>query len=348
MSSEHDVRVVRLGAITKHPDADTLGITEVDGRPVICRLGDYAEGDLAVYLPVDSVMPDTEQWAFLGKRAQDRRIRAKRLRGVFSMGMLAPAPAGATEGDDVRDALGVTVWEPPLAGARGGGASGGFLGGDAEPDAGHMPTYTDIESLRKYRGCFDAAEEVVASEKVHGSCFRAVWADGRLWVGSRTQYKAPPSPGFEPGIWWRAAKHHALAEALACVPGVVVFGEVYGQVQDLKYGVAPQGSQRVTNEVRFAAFDAFDPTLGRYMDFDAFAAMIDGLGLPRVPVLYRGPFSGLADGLAEGSSVVAAQHGGEHTREGFVVRPIVERWDRRLGRVIAKMVGEGYLTRKGG
>ena len=33
MSTEHDVTVVRLGEIRKHENADSLGITEVDGRP---------------------------------------------------------------------------------------------------------------------------------------------------------------------------------------------------------------------------------------------------------------------------------------------------------------------------
>ena len=39
MSTEHNVVVFRIGDIIKHPDADTLGITEVDGRPCIVRLG---------------------------------------------------------------------------------------------------------------------------------------------------------------------------------------------------------------------------------------------------------------------------------------------------------------------
>lgn len=37
MSSEHDVRVIRVGPLKKHENADTLSVTEVDGRPVITR-----------------------------------------------------------------------------------------------------------------------------------------------------------------------------------------------------------------------------------------------------------------------------------------------------------------------
>lgn len=39
--------------------------------------------------------------------------------------------------------------------------------------------------------------------------------------------------------------------------------------------------------------------------------------------------------------------GADHVREGFVVKPIRERQDPRLGRVFLKMAGEGYLLRKG-
>jgi len=33
-------------------------------------------------------------------------------------------------------------------------------------------------------------------------------------------------------------------------------------------------------------------------------------------------------------------------REGWVGRPVKERYDHRVGRVILKMVGEGYLMSK--
>lgn len=75
MSSEHRVEVVRLGPITKHPDADTLSITTVlGGYPVILRTGEYKEGDLAVYVPIDSVVPENDpRWEFLGGSAGGAR-----------------------------------------------------------------------------------------------------------------------------------------------------------------------------------------------------------------------------------------------------------------------------------
>src|SRR4051812_24887017 len=111
--SEFHVEVVRLGAIEPHPNADSLSITRVHGGyPVIIRTGEFRTGDLAVYVPVDSGGPaDEPRFAFLG---EPRRIKARRLRGVFSMGLLVPASDEWAAGADVRAALRITKYEPPL------------------------------------------------------------------------------------------------------------------------------------------------------------------------------------------------------------------------------------------
>jgi hypothetical protein len=59
------------------------------------------------------------------------------------------------------------------------------------------------------------------------------------------------------------------------------------------------------------------------------------------PVLWDGPWSPELLKLADGESVL-----GKHIREGFVVRPIEERREPGLGRVILKCKGEQYLLRK--
>lgn len=329
MSSEHDVRVVRIGAVDKHPNADTLSITMVDGRPVILRTGEFQLGDLAVYLPVDTLVPLKDpRFAFLAERNRTAdgfsRIRAVRLRGTFSMGLLCKPEPDWTEGQDVAELLGTKVYEPAVHGAS-------IIHGDDESDPGFLPTYTDIESLRKFRNVFEADEEVIATEKIHGANARYLWQNDRLWVGSRTRIKREDPRS----IWWQAAKDCDLAGKLAQAPGLAIYGEVYGQVQDLKYGV--------TSGAKFVAFDALDTASRTYLDRSGFEALCTRLEIPTVPVLYRGHYGGLQDTLSNGKSVLA---GGVCIREGFVVRPVVERYDNRLGRVIAKLVGEDYLLRK--
>ena len=61
-----------------------------------------------------------------------------------------------------------------------------------------------------------------------------------------------------------------------------------------------------------------------------------------MPTLYVGPWLGFDahKDLAEGKSTIAG-----HVREGFVVKPTKERYADRFGRVILKLVGEGYNLR---
>lgn len=335
MSTEHNVTVVRIGDIIKHPDADTLGITEVDGRPCIIRLGEYTTGDLAVYVPVDSLVPVAdERFAFLAGKAKAgvARIRAMRLRGIFSMGLIVRPDADMTEGDDVRERMGIAVYEPPEVG---GGAGGSYESGRQGRDPGCLPCY-DIEGARKYHRLLNDGEEIVLTEKIHGANARFVHHGGEFWVGSRTTFKARDGGG----MWWRVAEAHGLERKLSARPDLAIYGEVYGQVQDLKY--AKNGHDLII-------FDMLDVNTRRWLDYDEMIAIAAEMDLPTVPLLYRGPWSEerKADlwALAEGSTVVG---GGVHVREGWVLRPTKERTDLRLGRVIMKLHGEGYLTRKGG
>jgi ATP-dependent RNA circularization protein (DNA/RNA ligase family) len=121
------------------------------------------------------------------------------------------------------------------------------------------------------------------------------------------------------------------------IPGIVLYGEAYGQVQDLKYD-ATQG------QIMFAAFDLFDSNTRRFLDFADFMRITESLQIPTVPVLYFGAYvPETIEPLRNGQSSIA-----HNIREGFVIKPVVERYTDRLGRVLLKMVGEDYMLRKGG
>ena len=321
--SESNVVVVKVGKIEKHTNADSLGVTKIFDYPVIVRLGEFVEGDKAVYGPVDSVVPVTDpRWAFLSGHA---RIKAKRLRGIFSMGLLTAADPAWEAGQDVHEQLNIVKYEPPEPFQ---------MGGDNEKDPGFLPVYTDVEGLRRFPDVLRPGEDVCVTEKIHGANGRAVWHEDRLWVGSHTGIKREDSTN----LWWKAAGKYNLAAALQACPGVAIYFEVYGQVQDLKYGV------NQSEVCRIALFDALRIVDRTYLSVDAFQALACSLGLPLVPLLYRGPWD--ADQcavLAEGKSLVS---GSDNVREGFVVRPAIERFDERCGRVLLKRHGEGYLTRK--
>ena len=324
--SEFHVEVVQIGKIEKHPNADSLSITHVHGGyPCIFRTGQFSEGDLAAYIPVDTTVPVSDpRFAFLAKSADAfgrAQIKALKLRGIFSMGLLVAAQNDWTRGADVREALGVERYEPPLPSAS--------SSGTAERGPSTVPIYTDIEGMRKYPAVILPNEQVVATEKIHGANGRFVYHDGRLYCGARTWWISNGN-----NIWWQAARAAELEAKLALVPGIALYGEVYGRVQDLRYGL--------NDSVGFAAFDALDTRTGAYLDYENFVDLCKFINVAMVPMLYLGTFSHLDVSIAEGATVLAE---GACIREGFVVRPLVERYDPTVGRVILKYVGEGYLLR---
>lgn len=318
MNSTHKVEVVPV-TLKPHPNADKLAIVEVYGYTVCVDKSQWSDGQLGAYIPPDSIVDSTRpEFAWL---AGHERIRVKKLRGIVSMGLLVQAPSGASVGDDVAEALGVTHYNPPESAHTGGEAG--------RAPSVYAPSY-DVESARRYAHLFEPGEPVWVTEKIHGASARYVCRDGEMFCGSRTEWKRED----ERIVWWKVLRNTPELEAFCREhPGLVVYGEVYGQVQDLKYGI--------TSGARFACFDMLDGT--RWLDPEE--ARDVGPSLPFVPVIQRAigwDYAQIA-ALAEGPSLVS---GADHIREGCVVKPMAERTHPEIGRVNLKIVGNGYLERK--
>lgn len=327
-NSTHRVEVVKLDHLEPHPNADRLEIARIfDGYTCCIGKGQFLQGDLVAYIPPDSIVPETEDFAFLGEH---KRIKVKKLRGVVSMGLLIAAPGGTGEGDDVAELLNITHYEPPSSVTSGGEST--------KAPSGYHPNY-DVDSLRRYASVFVPGESVYITEKIHGAngrfCIDTTLETGTegLHAGSRTEWKS-----YNQSIlWWKALLDTPDGEAvqlfLARNPSITVYGEVYGQVQDLKYGAKP-------GEVRIAVFD-----LLRGSEWVGTREARDlAPDLPWVPTVADGiPFDlETVLALAEGPSLVPRAN---HVREGIVVKPLVERTSLEVGRVNLKVVGNGYLER---
>lgn len=315
--STHKVEVVTI-KLEPHPNADALSVVRVFGGYTCCvRSSDFNDGDLAAYILPDSVVDTTRpEFSFLGEHS---RIRAKKLRGVVSMGLLIHAPPGAQEGDDVADHFGVTHYEPPVS---------FIMGGDSEPaPAGYHPAY-DVDSLRRYHHLFGPGEPVWVTEKIHGANGRFCFVDSKMCCGSKTMWKKR-----EPGsIWWVAlAQHPEIACFCEEHPDITVYGEVYGKVQNLNYGIK--------SGAMIAVFDLLRGT-GWINPQEA----VDlAPNLPWVPKVGEFAFDlGLILDCAEGPSLIP---GAKHIREGIVVKPIAERQDPEIGRVCLKVVSSAYLEK---
>lgn len=357
IKSTHKVEVVPV-TLEKHPNADKLSIIKVFGYTVCGNTADWQGATQAAWVPPDSLVPvarpefnflwgpDTCRYYADGvKVTQTLRktspthalIRAKKLRGIVSYGLLVPAPADAKVGDDVSEALEVIHWNPPEP------AESLKPGGEAAPaPATYSPKY-DVDSFQRYANeVFKQGEAVWVTEKIHGANGRWVYTstDNQFHCGSRTEWKREFPLGAEDesvarNLWWKALYATPLLMSwLKAHPDMVVYGEVYGQVQDLKYGAKP-------GEVRVAIFDIMNKDgswLNAGVGPDAFPE------LPWVPLVAETvyDFDKLVE-LAEGPSFVP---GAQHFREGIVVKPLCERSHPTIGRVNLKVVSPSYLSRK--
>src|SRR5574338_557072 len=381
--SDWQPQVVRIEKVEKHPNADALDIATVLGDyPVIIKRNEYEQGDLACYIPIDSIVPDTDVFYFLCPKItekyeeiegneivtktrqlgpkfpvgsvpeKNRIIKAKKIRGIYSQGMLISINSidnlsyedddGVLKtiehqpGDDITKRLSLKKWEeeeeenlPGLKKTR--------TNAEKAPSGWSIPHY-DIDGVRKYLECLRENEEIVLTEKIHGANAGFCHDGTRLWVKSRNFYKKMD----EEDMWWDVALRYDLENKLSQFPNKVFFGEVYGQVKGFRYDtIIAEG--RLMTKVRF--FDVWDLKQLRYLNYDDRVKLITDAGLDPVPELYRGVWLG-RDAMypyAEGKTTL----GEKHIKEGWVLNTLVERYEPRLdSRMQVKLVGEAYNLQK--
>lgn len=383
--ADFDVKVVRVTEVYSHPDADRLSIVKTTAGDFICisaKLDDgshrYQVGDLVVYIPEQAVMPewmmkDMDFWDINKDKPAFRYVKAKKLRGIFSQGILyqldnrfkhnpehkpmwdmfIPETVTVEEGQDVGELLNIIKYEPVVPATMRGQMSGAYLE--------HTMKY-DFDSIQKQQDIFDDMDWVVATEKLHGTLIQIIYVPNlndefgfgeskNILVTSKGMgakgfvYKNVPEN--DTNLYVRVLKQlleqdlENKLKVLSChfTPPkddiIHLFGEVCGEgIQDLSYGFkAPTP--------RF-----FDMAINK--EFQNLAIMnwyYSKLGLETVPQLYYGVYD--KEKLLtfrDGKDTISESH----IREGIVMKTLVEGQHPKHGRKIAKWISPDYLLRKNG
>lgn len=339
------VEVCKIESVAPHPNADALELSQIKGWQCIVPLGKYKAGDLVTYVPIDSMVPVplAEQWGiskYLSLRTEEEtgevkgRVRCARLRGEPSFGVIIELENPEwTEGENVREHYGITKYIPPVR----------LTAGDAAPAHPLFVEYTGIENLRNFPDIFLPGEIVSVTEKIHGSNGKIGLIEGEVMAGSHKVRRKRPEDMTGNTYWFPYTLPGVVslinAVGIPLGEGVdpkqtILFGEIYGsKIQDLHYGQH--------NSLGFRAFDLLID--GKYQDTARFQAICRTCGIETVPVLYEGPFDiEIIKKLSNGQTTLP----GNHIREGVVIKPIVERTDPKIGRVILKYIGDQYLFSK--
>lgn len=154
-----------------------------------------------------------------------------------------------------------------------------------------------------------------------------------MWAASRSLYRTDT----ENGLYWRVLRDNPwIEEFCRAFPGVHLYGEIFGAVQNLKYGA-------VGGQLWFRAFDVYDR--GVFWNWPRFYWEIENYSGSRdaiVPILFEGKYSEeKVLELMDGKSTLA-----DHIREGVVIRTYFERYEHNCGRVTLKAVSPEYLAAK--
>lgn len=118
MSDRKLASIQRVVKVEPIKDADRIVKVTVLGWELVCKKNEVKEGDLGVYIEIDSILPPTDEFKFL----EDRKYRVKtiKLKGQVSQGLFLPLdilPKDISKkvgvGDDVTSILGVTKYLSP-------------------------------------------------------------------------------------------------------------------------------------------------------------------------------------------------------------------------------------------
>ena len=335
--------IVYQARIEPHPDADKIEICRIGDYQSVVPKGQLSDGDLVAYIPEAAILPQSliDEMGMTGKLGgkEANRITPLRLRGVVSQGIVHAMP-GAQLGEDVTEQLGITKYTPPIP---------DYMQGQVYHAEGNTVHY-DVENIKKYPDLLQEGEEVVMTEKLHGTQCQIGYHQGIPIVTSKI-YGAHGQVLYNNdenanNIYVQAFNKHAdalheLAQAMLQHPEgpqdtFYLIGEIYGRgVQDLAYD---------TKDKTFRVFDFYlgQPRRGRFLNFDEMRYILKNR-FETVPLVYRGPYSkAVLLEHTQGMSLIAS-----HQREGIVVKPVINRETMRPGRVILKSVSDSHLLRKG-
>jgi RNA ligase (TIGR02306 family) len=323
-----------------HPNADSLELCKVGSFQLVVQKGIYQDGDPIIIAPEKAILPQSLAVNFVNASTGQSYLRGTnkdivgsiRLRGEQSQGVVIPG-AGWEQlpfDVDVAAELGITFYEPPVPAA---------LAGDVEP-LGSRPHYTyhDLDQFGVYADEFTEGEEVIVTEKVHGS--QGVYyrdPEGQWWVTSkglsRRGLSIKPSAS---NSYWAAAGNmglRAFAEVDYPTGELQVFGEVVPVQNGFSYGYS-QPTLLIFKVVLDGVVQPYD-------------SLPPWFQLNHAPVLYRGAFD-MANVLVlkEGLETVSGRN--LHIREGVVLSPATPRRNSEGKMLAVKLISKAYAKKETG
>lgn len=279
--------VERLISVEPHPNADRLDLVKVLGYQCVTERGLHKEGDLIIYIQPDSVLPDDAEWAESYRKYSPKRIKAAKLRGEFSEGIIVKFDqipyflesgfGWSQPGMDVADVLRVTHYEPPIPQDL---SAKGFLPFDI-PKTDETRWENKVDTL-------PFGERVDVTLKIDGQSWTAYYnlKTKEFGVAGRTlEFKAETVNNYTAHIEKYDIKNKLISYCEEHQVSLALRGESFGQ------GIQSRGNNPHSNvEKGLAIFGVYDIMNRRHTrpgDKHYFINVCDELELPKIPVIER-------------------------------------------------------------
>ncbi|MBM3236638.1 RNA ligase (ATP) [Candidatus Poribacteria bacterium] len=320
--------IERIRNVEPIEGADKIEKATILGWEVVIKKDEFKIGDLVVYIEIDSILPEREEFEFL--REKKFRIRTVRMRGQISQGIAFPLsilPDGIQieEGLDVTEALNIQKYEPPIPAQLSGIVKGRFPSFIPKTDETRIQSVPDV--LVRHKG-----KMFYISEKLDGSSATYYLRDSEFGVCSRNlELKETDQNTF----WVIARKNDIENKLRAYGRDVAVQGEVIGPgIQKNRYKL---------KQPSLFIFSVFDIDNYKYADFKEFTEFALKYGFDTVPILNTEyVLNNTVEELVELSKGMSKLNE-EIQREGIVMRTLIECQDEELGRLSFKVVNPEYL-----
>ena len=319
-----------------HPNGDNLQIAKLGPNQAVVRKGMFKSGDICVFIPAKSILPpgpllDSVKNYMHG--AEKNKVGAVYLRGQISSGLIAnpallPDVSNEPIGLDISAKLGIIKFVPIIPEC---------LLGKADPMPDIPYKEHDVMEFGIYEKDFTPGEEVLVTEKIHGS--QGNWflyrENGVLKTAASSKGNLDESRCILPDAGndlWRAATNTQLFQILEEAFPTAECIQVTGEEFPCQKGGWNYGASAPTLRLFKLIVDEQIKTL------DEVPEKLKALW---VPILYRGPYDrAVVDKFRHGREQVSGKE--LHIREGGVLSPLVSRKAGDGVRLLVKLINPEY------
>ena len=329
-----------ITAVTPHPNADRLEVVNIVGATAVVPKDMYIIGEIVDFFPPDVTMKEETATKlgvikYLRKTHEEGvyRVVATKIRGSVSYGIITKPPKFRIVEEDLSIEYNTGKYEP-LVGKI-------MLYSYGFPCPEWFKEYTEIEHYYRNTSVLEDDMEIYVSEKLHGTQSRVSMYNGKLCCGSHHRAVKEFDGHQRRSVYWMASDvlKPLLMELSSNGLPVIVYGEIYGPgVQFMHYGL------------KAPTFSVFDIRVGKnYLNYEEFKFITTKYNISTPPVIYIGPFKKeLVENWTSGHTLHDGTENikGFSGREGCVIKPVIESWSHRVGRVVLKSVSSDYFSAK--